>query len=225
MAKKIRILIVDDHKMVRDGIRSMLELGEKKFRFLVDEAQNGEEGIEKVRKYSYDLIIMDYQLPQMTGVDAVKEMLLCKENSKILAISSYDEYMYIDNMIKTGAMGYVLKSIGPEELLNAVEAIIGGKNYFSNDIAVKLISHDNKNVQMARLVKQKSDQANYLSKREMEVLKLIASEFSNDQIAARLFISKRTVDTHRQNLMKKLECRNTAGLVKYAIDIKILEEL
>jgi DNA-binding NarL/FixJ family response regulator len=209
--KEIKILIVDDHKMVRDGIRSMLESQEKKYCFLADEAENGEVGVEKAKHELYDIIIMDYQLPILNGVDATRAILEHNPMTKILALSNYDEYMYIDNMMKTGAKGFVLKNIGPDEFISAIETVLGGKNYYSNDVAVKLISFDQNNVQMARLVRQKRDKAEMLSKRELE------------EIAVRLFISKRTVDTHRQNLMKKLNVKNTAGLVKHAFELKILE--
>jgi DNA-binding NarL/FixJ family response regulator len=224
MGKKIKILIVDDHKMVRDGIRSMLESQEKKYKFIVDEAENGSVGVTKARKGKYDIVIMDYQLPLMNGVDSTKAILANNPAAKILALSNYDEYMYIDNMMKSGAKGFVLKNIGPEEFINAIEVIMGGKNYYSNDVAVKLISFDHSNVQVARLVRQKRDKSEMLSKRELEILKLIAAEYTNEEMATRLFISKRTVDTHRQNLMKKLNVKNTAGLVKYAYELKILEE-
>jgi DNA-binding NarL/FixJ family response regulator len=222
--KKIKILIVDDHKMVRDGIRSMLESQEKKYKFLVEEAENGEEGVERARKTHFDIIIMDYQLPVMNGVEATRAILNNNPDSKILALSNYDEYMYIDNMMKTGAKGFVLKNIGPEEIINAIEALLIGKNYYSNDVAVKLISFDHNNVQVARLHKYKRDKAEMLSPRELEILKLIALEHTNEEIANFLFISKRTVDTHRQNLMKKLNVKNTAGLVKYAYEMNILQE-
>jgi DNA-binding NarL/FixJ family response regulator len=224
MEKKIKILIVDDHKMIRDGIRSMLESQEKKYKFIVDEAENGEEGFEKTKRGQYDIVIMDYQLPILNGVEATKAALGHNPDLKILALSNYDEYMYIDNMMKAGAKGFVLKNIGPEEFINAIETVLSGKNYYSNDVAVKLISFDHNNVQIARLVRQKRDKADMLSKRELEILKFIASEFTNEEIATQLFISKRTVDTHRQNLMKKLNVKNTAGLVKYAYELKILEE-
>ncbi len=224
MEKKIRILIVDDHKMVRDGIRSMLESQEKKYKFILEEAENGEEGVEKAKKAYYDVIIMDYQLPIMNGVDATRTIMAHNPEMRVLALSNYDEYMYIDNMMKSGARGFVLKNIGPEEIIHAIETLMNGKNYYSNDVAVKLISFDPDHLQVARLLRQKRDKTEMLSKRELEILKLIATEYTNEEIANRLFISKRTVDTHRQNLMKKLNVKNTAGLVKFAFELKILEQ-
>lgn len=222
--RKLKILIVDDHKMVRDGIRSMLESQIKKIRFLVEEAQNGEEGIEKAGKMDFDIIIMDYQLPTLNGVEATSLILENNPKAKILALSNYDEYMYIDNMMRAGARGFVLKNIGPEEFINAIEAVMQGKNYYSSDVAVKLISFDHHNIPLVRLLKHKSDKREILSKRELEILRLVAAEYTNEEIAATLFISKRTVDTHRHNLMKKLDVKNTAGLVKSAMELKILEQ-
>ncbi|MFI5151352.1 MAG: response regulator [Bacteroidia bacterium] len=224
MDKKIKILIVDDHKMVRDGIRSMLESQEKKCKFVLEEAENGQEGVEKAKKNQFDIIIMDYQLPVMNGVDATRTIIAHDPEIKILALSNYDEYAYINNMMKSGAKGFVLKNIGPEEIIHAIETLLNGKNYYSNDVAVKLISFDPDHVPVARLLRQKRDMTESLSRRELEILKLIATGLTNEEIGNRLFISKRTVDTHRQNLMKKLDVKNTAGLVKFAYELKIVEQ-
>jgi DNA-binding NarL/FixJ family response regulator len=220
--KKIRVLIVDDHQMIREGIRFMLESEKKKYKFHVEEATDGEEGVERAKKTNFDIIIMDYQLPRMNGVEATRAILSNNPNSKILALSNYDEYMYIDNMMRSGAKGFVLKNIGPDEIVAAIEALLAGKNYYSNDVAVKLISFEEDGMHVARMVKQKNNLAEILSSRELEVLKLIATEHTNEEIGNRLFLSKRTVDTHRQNLMRKLGVKNTAGLVKYAVELNIL---
>jgi DNA-binding NarL/FixJ family response regulator len=220
--KSIRILIVDDHQMVREGIRFMLESHEKKYKFLVEEASDGAEGVEKAKNTHFDVIIMDYQLPIMNGVEATRAILTHKPNLKILALSTYDEYMYIDNMMRSGAKGFVLKNIGPEEIISAIETIMSGKNYYSNDVAVKLISFEEEGVPMVKTVKTRQSLTEVLSNRELEVLKLIATEHTNEEISNRLFLSKRTVDTHRQNLMRKLGVKNTAGLVKYAVELNIL---
>jgi DNA-binding NarL/FixJ family response regulator len=220
--KKIKVLIVDDHKMVREGMRFMLESQDKKYKFQIDEAEDGKEGVEKAKKTNYDVIIMDYQMPNLNGVEATSSILTQKPYSKILALSSYDEYMYIDNMMRSGAKGFVLKNIGPEEIIGAIEALLAGKNYYSNDVAVKLISFEEDKAPVTRLVKLKRELSDVLSTREIEVLKLIATEHTNEEIGNRLFVSKRTVDTHRQNLMRKLGVKNTAGLVKFAVDLDIL---
>lgn len=209
----MRALIIDDHKMVRDGIKSMLESQEKKYKFSIDEAEDGEEGAEKSIKNTYDIIILDYQLPKLNGADTAAKILAAKPKSKILALSSYNEYMYIERMMKIGAKGFVLKNIGPEELIRAIESIISGKDYYSSEIALKLLNFDNY-VEHAT-----SKELNKLSKREIEILKLIADEYTNGQIAEKLSLSKKTIDSHRQNLLSKLNVKNTAGLVKYALTI------
>ncbi len=220
--RRVKILIVDDHNMVRQGIRYMLESNERKYKFQIEEASDGQEGVESAKRTDFDVIFMDYQLPILNGMEATSAILSAKPYSRILAISSSDEFMYIDNMMRSGAKGFILKNIGPEEIMGAVEAIISGKNYYSNDIAVKLISFEEGKVTMTRLVKLKRELTEILSSRELEVLKLIATEHTNEEIGNRLFVSKRTVDTHRQNLMRKLGVKNTAGLVKFALDLDIL---
>jgi len=121
VSKNVRILIVDDHKMVREGIRSMLEFQESKFKFFINEARDGEEGVEIAGQNSYDIIIMDYQLPGMDGADAARMILEKNPEAKILALSNYNEYMYIDRMIKTGVKGFVLKNVTPEELIKQLK--------------------------------------------------------------------------------------------------------
>src|SRR5580658_4223418 len=172
MSRNVRILIVDDHKMVRDGIRSMLEFQETKFKFFINEAVDGEEGVEIAGKNPYDIIIMDYQLPGIDGADAARLILEKNPDAKILALSNYNEYMYIDRMIKTGVKGFVLKNVTPEELIKAIDTILNGSNYFSNDVAIKLLNFENTNQDSfrSRLRNNKTKIYDDLSTREMEVL-------------------------------------------------------
>jgi len=225
--EKLQLLIVDDHKMIRQGIRLMLESADNdKYKFIFDEAESGEEAITKTNNINYDVIIMDYQLPKMSGAEATKLIMKHEPKSNILALSNYDEYMYIDNMIAAGAKGYVLKNIGVKDLLNAIESILNGKNYYSNDVAVKIINFGHNNAEQAQTSKKAPSKfvaVSTLSKRELEIIQLIAAEFTNEEIANKLFISKRTVDTHRQNLLNKLGVKNTAGLVKYAMELKLTD--
>jgi DNA-binding NarL/FixJ family response regulator len=220
--QKLKILIIDDHKMIRDGIRFMLE-SNKKYGLSIEEAIDGYEGFEKTKNNEYDIIIMDYQLPRLNGADTTRMIISNKPESKILALSNYNEFMYIDNIIAAGAKGFVLKNIGPEELINAIEAILNDKNYYSNDVAIKLINFKNDGYDKWK-IHGRFQKVDSLSKREMEILKLIVSEFTNEEIAIKLFLSKRTVDTHRQNLLNKLRIKNTAGLVKYAMELFSSEE-
>jgi DNA-binding NarL/FixJ family response regulator len=219
MSKNVRILIVDDHKMVRDGIRSMLEFQESKFKFFINEAGDGEEGVEIASQNPYDIIIMDYQLPGIDGAEAARLILEKKPDAKILALSNYNEYMYIDRMIKTGVKGFVLKNVTPEELIKAIDTILNGSNYFSNDVAIKLLNFGNNNSDSrTRLRNPKMKAYDDLSTREIEVLKLVGEAKSNDEIAELLSISKRTVESHKQNLLRKIGVKNTSELIKFAVE-------
>lgn len=221
MSRNVRILIVDDHKMVRDGIRSMLEFQETKFKFYINEAADGEEGVEIAGNNPYDIIIMDYQLPGIDGADAARLILAKNPEAKILALSNYNEYMYIDRMIKTGVKGFVLKNVTPEELIKAIETILNGSNYFSNDVAIKLLNFENNSQDSFRSRIHSSQLKIYddLSTREAEVLKLIAEAKSSEEIAEQLSISKRTVETHKQNLFRKVGVKNISGLIKFAVEM------
>jgi len=213
--KTIRLLIVDDHQMVRDGIKIMLESKHDVIKFEIEEAESGEIAIQRVLKNNFDIVLMDYQLPGMSGIETLQNIRLYKKDMKVLVLSNYDELSNIQSMMNEGANGYILKNIDPSQLINAIQSVINGKPYYSNEVALKLI--DSANKEERHFNKETSG----LSKRELEVLKLIAHEMTNDEIAKSLFISKRTVDTHRQNLLKKLHVKNTAGLIKvaYAFDL------
>lgn len=215
--KLIRLLLVDDHQMVRDGIRVMLESKESFFRFEIDEAENGEIAIRKILKKDFDLVLMDYQLPGMSGFETVQKIRLYKKDMKVLVLSNYDEFSYVKSMINEGVNGYILKNIDPSQLLHAIETVLSGKQYYSNEVSLKLIDSA-KNPEKPLPLSAKTG----LSKRETEILKMIALEMTNDEIAKSLFISKRTVDTHRQNLLNKLQVKNTAGLIKAAYEFKLL---
>ena len=218
--EKVKLLIVDDHQMIRDGLRFMLELQKKKYTLIIDEAENGEDGIEKAKKMNYDLIMMDYQLPKLNGVETTISILNNKPQTKVLALSNYHEHMHIANFLKAGARGFALKNIGPDELVKAIDIILDGKNYYSNEVAVKLINFKHDMLPQSPLEKMKKYG---LSKREIEVLKLIALENTNDEIACKLFISRRTVDSHRQSLLNKLKVKNSMGLVKFALELNLLD--
>ena len=206
----IRLLIIDDHQMVRDGIRVMLESRVDLQQFELDEAENGELGIQKILKRHYDIILIDYQLPGMSGTETLKKIRLYKKDMKVLALSNYDELSYVKSMINEGANGYILKNIEPSQLVHAIQSVLGGSSYYSNEVALKLIESAKSTDSIIPANKSR------LTKRELEVLKMIALEMTNDEIAKGLFISKRTVDTHRQNLLNKLHVKNTAGLIKAA---------
>jgi DNA-binding NarL/FixJ family response regulator len=212
--QKVRLLIVDDHQMVRDGIRVMLESQSKTYKFIITEAENGEDAIQNILKNDYDIILIDYQLPKMTGMETVERILLYKPTTKILALSNYDELTYINNMLKAGASGYILKNVEPLELIAAIKTILSDKVFYSNEVAIKLIESKK------RIISNIEKYA--LTKRELQILKLITHEKTNDEISTLLCIAKRTVDSHRQNLLNKLHVKNTVGLTKIAIELKLI---
>jgi DNA-binding NarL/FixJ family response regulator len=214
----IRLLIVDDHQMVRDGLKVMLESQQKTYKFIVNEAETGEDAIKKVLKNPYDMILVDYQLPGMSGAETVQKIKLHKPEVKILALSNYDELTYITKMINAGAHGYVLKNIEPPQLINAIHTIFTNKRFFSNEVAVKLIEREKQDRKILPV-----DEYG-VTEREIEILKMIASEMTNDEIAETLEISKRTVDAHRQNLLHKFRVRNTVGLIKVAYELDLIKK-
>lgn len=214
--KIIRLLIIDDHQMVRDGIKVMLESREDFLRFEIDEAENGEVAVQKILKKNFDIILIDYQLPGMSGTETLQKIRLYKKDIKVLALSNYDEYSYIKSMVNEGANGYILKNIDPLQLIHAIQSVLAGTPYYSNEVAIKLI--DSAKNSDKSLNKYRSG----LTKRELEILKMIALEMTNDEIAKQLYISKRTVDTHRQNLINKLNVKNTAGLIKAAYALELI---
>lgn len=214
--KNLRILIIDDHRLVRDGIKTMLETQSDNYNFEIEEAETGEEAVIMIKYKEFDIILVDYQLPRMNGAQTVEQILMYKPKSKILALSNYDEYTYITNMIKVGVKGYVLKNISPNELIKAIETILIGKKYYASDVSGKIIDSEEKREN------EKKNSRIHITRRQTEILKLVATGMTNDAIAKQLGLSKRTVDTHRQNLLLKLEVHNTAALIKKATEMAML---
>lgn len=213
----INLLIVDDHQMVRDGIKVMLNSKRDILQFSIDEAENGEEAIKKVLRNPYDVILIDYQMPDISGAQTAETILKHQPKVKILALSNYDELPYVEKMIASGAKGYVLKNIEPSQLLSGIKTILENKTFYSNEVASKLLDAANKGTVTQILEKHG------LTKRELEVLRMIAQEMTNEEIAEKLFVGKRTVDTHRQNLLNKLHARNTVGLIKAAYKLELVQ--
>ncbi len=210
----IKLLLIDDHQMIRDGIRVMLESQNKIFTFEITEAENGESAIKKIIHNCYDIVLIDYQLPKMTGAETVKQILLYHPEIKILALSNYDEVTYINNMLNAGVNGYILKNVEPSELIVAIKTVLDNKVYYSNEISLRLL--ESKNELM-------DNEDNFgLTKREYTILKMIAQEMNNEEIAKSLHLAKRTVDSHRQNLLRKLHAKNTVGLVKAAYRLNMI---
>ena len=216
-SKVIHILIVDDHQMVRDGLKVMLSFPKKPFKFLIDEAEDGNEALNKIVHKNFNVVLLDYNLAGKNGADIARDILLYKPETKILALSNYDELGCVESMINAGAKGYILKNVEPSQLHAAINTVLSGEVYYSNEIAIKLLEASQKD--SSNIKKNKE----LLTRREIEVLKLIGNGMTNEEIAAELYVSKRTIDTHRQRLLLKFGVKNTAGLMKAAFKLELIK--
>jgi len=206
--KKIRLLVVDDHPVVRRGISACLA-GRDNLE-IVGEAADGREAVRKARELVPDIVLMDINMPQMNGL-AVTELLrreMPKVNVLILSMHSNTEYVL--RIIQSGARGYILKEAPVDELTRAIETVQRGEAYFSSDVA---------RVALTQFVRGNADgpAVNQLTNREREVLTQIAGGLSNKEIASQLGVGVRTVETHRERIMRKLDIHNVAGLTRFAI--------
>lgn len=211
----IKVLLADDHKIVRDGIKLMLE--PQAGIDVVGEAENGKQVLSKIEDHVIDLIIMDINMPEMDGIQATKTLKEKYPELKVLALTMSNDDLHIRQMIQAGASGYIMKSAGRNELKEAILTIMDGKHYFSDEATQSI---------MLDLVKGKGKSSSpdpiHITDRELEILELIIKEFTNQEIAEKLYISSRTVDAHRRNLLQKTGARNTAGLVKYAFQHNLI---
>jgi DNA-binding NarL/FixJ family response regulator len=214
--KVVNLLIVDDHKMLRQGLKKMLSPLKKYLDIQITEADSGAQAILKINHNDFDLIIMDYKMGDTTGLETIRRIRRFKPRMKIIILSNYDELAFVESVRDAGAKGYLLKDIQSEELSKAINTVLAGKIYYSNEIALKLLEANENHEPSNRMGKIK------LTKRELEILKLIGMELSTAAIAEKLFISKKTVDSHRQNFLHKLNVKNTAGLVNMAHKMNLL---
>lgn len=214
MTNKTKVFLVDDHDMFRDGVK--LLLSGTSTTEVVGEARNGKEFLDQIEHTQTDVVLMDISMPEMDGIEATRLVQTINPNLKILALTMFGDEKYYYQMIQYGIKGFVLKSAGISELMKAIEDVAIGKNYFSAELLYKLIN----SMQTSKIAEDKTEK---LSKREIEVLQLIASGLSNDEIAEKLNISITTVKTHRTSLLSKTQCNNTASLMMYAIKNKIID--
>ena len=196
-----KIFIVDDHYMVIEGIRSLLQ-NEKSIEWM-GHAMNAASCLAFLNKQLPDVILMDINLPDISGIDLCKEIKTKYPSVFIIGLSTFNQQSFIQKMMDNGASGYVLKNATQDELTSAIETVMKGKTYLSEE-ASNTLRKDN-------------GAAIVLTRREKEVLELIADGMTNAEIAQKLFISVTTVDTHRKNLLSKFETKNTAALIKIAV--------
>ena len=211
--KAITLLLADDHLIIRDGIKLMLKRNPEFH--IVEEASNGNEVIAylNANPNKVDVVLMDINMPEMNGIDATQYITDNIEGVKILALTMHAEETYITSMLKAGALGYILKESGTNELMSAIRAVASGQKYYSNEVSVTMIN---------ALMNDEKPKSSVLSNRENEVLGHIAMGSTNKEVGEMLFISGRTVETHRRNILDKLDLRNTAELIRYAIENKLI---
>lgn len=210
--KKIKIIIADDHQIVIDGLKSILS--KEVDMEVVETAQNGKEVIEKLDKELVDIIVMDIEMPVLSGVEATEIIREKYPSVKILVLSMYNTGKFVQGLIEIGANGYILKNNGKEELVKAIRFIMEGDEYFGREIEKTLRQSIKRRKENYTEVK--------LTNREKEVLKLIAIGDTTPIISEKLFIAHSTVETHRRNLLEKTGVRNSKGLVKYAYENNFL---
>lgn len=215
----INVLIVDDHKILREGIAAILA-GNEKIR-VVGQCSDGDEIESVIKKSKVDVILMDIKMERMGGIETTTYLQRLFPEVKIIALSMHNEEAYISKMLKAGANGYILKNTDESELVFAIQTVSDGENYFSEEVTKVMMT---KYVKKSKQPKAASGAyVEDLTKREKEIISLIASQLTNNEIGEKLFISPRTVDTHRRNLLQKLGVKNTAGLVRFAIENDLVE--
>ncbi|MBI5409823.1 MAG: response regulator transcription factor [Nitrospirae bacterium] len=208
--KKIRILLVDDHKILRDGIRSLLK--EYPDLEVVGEAADGRTALRLVKELSPDVVIMDISMPDLNGIDATRRILADQPRIKVMALSMHYDKHFVSEIFKAGASGYLLKECAFEEMAHAIRVVMDNKTYINPQIASLIVES------LINNSSRSSHQAfSLLTEREREVLQLIAEGKSTKQIASQLNVSSKTVESHRRQVMGKLNIRNVADLTKYAI--------
>jgi DNA-binding NarL/FixJ family response regulator len=207
----IKLFIVDDHYMVIEGIHSLLQ-NEKDIEWM-GHASNATSCLSFLQHEKPDVILMDINLPDKSGIDLCKEVKEKYPSIYILGLSTFNQQSFIEKMMANGASGYLLKNATQQELMDGITTVIKGKQYLSFDAAIAVRKTEAEN------------EMPVITRREKEVLELIADGLTNIEIGLKLFISNTTVDTHRKNLLAKFNARNTASLVKIAMQLNLLEEL
>lgn len=206
--EKINVVIADDHQMFLDGLTALLK--DEEDINLVDTALNGNEALEIVGKCDVDILIMDVNMPEVDGVELNNHIKQNHPTIKTLALTSHSDHSIVSKLTKGKVNGYLLKNAEKSELLQAIHKISEGEDYFSQMVKDKVVE--------SLFSDTAEHEAPELSKREKEVIKLIASQCTAAEIAEKLFISQNTVNTHRKNLLTKLKLKNVAGLVKFAVE-------
>ena len=204
---KIRILIADDHRIVRDGLHTLID--RQSDMEVVGEAENGSSAVRLTEQLNPDLIIMDVSMPDLNGIEATRDILAENPDAKVLALSMHSDRRYVTEMMQAGALGYMLKDCAFEELAAAIRSVNSNRQYLSPAISLTRAVRD------PRRKEELTEPS--LSKRQFDILRLLTEGKTISQIASVLKISPRTVETHRRNMIIKLDVNTTADLVRYAL--------
>jgi len=216
--KKITVLLAEDHTIVREGFRKMLEM-ENDLQ-VVGEAQDGRQAVALAKKLRPAVVLMDIAMPLLNGLEATRQVLKTLPTTKVLILSAHSDDAYVKNATESGAVGFLLKQTSSHVVCEAIREVQKGKTFFSPTVARRLHQLDGKSLDRAGRSQSRNTR---LTSREMEVLQLIAEGKANKETAAELGISIKTVEKHREKVMGKLDVHDTAGLTRYAISAGIIE--
>lgn len=205
--EKIRLAIVDDHTLFRNGLKLLLSKSAGNLIGDIFEATNGVEFLNLIENQKFDIVLMDISMPEMDGIEATEKALEKNPNLRIIALTMFNDDDYYLKMIQAGVKGFLLKESDIQEVVYVIKTVHQGNSFFPVDILCKLL----------KFKEQIVPEGETLSERELEILQLISEGLSNSEIAQKLFLSKRTVDKHRSNILMKTNCKNTANLVMYAV--------
>jgi DNA-binding NarL/FixJ family response regulator len=211
----VSIVVADDHQIVREGLIRLLEAREDFT--VIGEAPNGEEAVALVLDKRPDIVLMDINMPKLSGIDATRQLIKANCKSKILVLSMHESRAYVEEVLRAGASGYVVKNSASKDVYEAIDAVIAGASYLSPAITQQVVDA------IARPGEPKQRGISILTERERQVLKLISEGLSSKEIASDLGISLRTIDSHRSNLMEKLNIHKVSGLVRFAIRSGLVE--
>lgn len=206
----IRVVLADDHRIIREGIRNLLD--REQGIDVVGEASDGHEVIQKNRELQPDVLVMDITMPNLNGIDATRKIIKQNPETRIIALSMHSDHHFVAEMLQAGATAYLLKDCVYDELVQAIQLVHQGKTYLSPEVASLLVKDYRSQVQQTTTSK-----GDTLSPREREVLQLMAEGNSTKEIADKLFLSVKTIEAHRSQIMRKLDIHNIAELTKYAI--------
>ncbi len=209
-----RIVVADDHRIVREGLRRLLECREDFS--VVAEASNGEEAVRVATDEAPDVVLMDLSMPKLSGIDATRQLAEQGSTAKVLVLSMHESPGYVEEVLRAGAAGYLLKDSASEELIQAIDAVRAGDSYLSPSITQQVVDA------LAHPADRPSSALSVLSERERQVLTLIAEGLSSKEIARELGVSLKTIESHRANLMDKLDIHKVSGLVRFAIRVGLV---